>query len=73
MKALRIALQVIGRNWVAVIGVIVLWGAANHPEMSFLEVMSPFNVWNFLLTVALLAPGIGLLIGAQKLRNREQR
>jgi hypothetical protein len=70
MKALRITLQILGYIWVGIAGVVILIGAATHPTMSFWEVMSPFNVANFVVTMLALAPGIALLIGAQKLKDR---
>jgi len=35
------------------------------------EILSPFNVWNFIAVVITLAPGIGIKILANKLRKNK--
>lgn len=35
--------------------------------------LSPFNVWNWLVTAAALAPGIGMLMLSDKLKHKRDK
>ena len=34
------------------------------------EILSPFNVANFILTIITLAPGLGLMMWSEKIKNK---
>lgn len=38
-----------------------------------MQMLSPFNIANFIVTVATLAPGIALITWGQKMRERQQK
>lgn len=66
--------KVIGYIWLVLAGLLILasiigvWMKEGFSGVQ--DILSPFNVLNWLVTVATLAPGIGLIMLSEKLRNK---
>ena len=52
-----------------VIGLIGIWMTEGFA--SVLQTMSPFNIYNYIMVVLVLAPGFGLLALAEKIGNKK--
>ena len=67
-------LMVLGKVWLWVAGALILLSYASiwwfEGLDKLLEIMSPFNVWNFIAVVLTLAPGFVLLKLGEHLRAR---
>ena len=48
----------------------VVW--INEGFSAVQDLLSPYNIVNFIFTVSILAPGYGLLILSEKLKNKSQ-
>jgi hypothetical protein len=74
MKYLASACQVLGYVWLIGATILILVGYAGvlltEGLFATLELMSPFNVANFIAVVVTLAPGVALVFLSQKLRER---
>ena len=74
MKVWIVLLKVFGYIWLTAVGLLILAGAAGTwREGGFSavqELLSLFNIVNWLVTVITLAPGFGALTWAKKLKTR---
>jgi hypothetical protein len=74
MKVWIVVLKVFGYIWITLgvvlilIGIVGTWMKGGFSAVQGL--MSPFNVINWLFMVITLAPGLGALIWAEKLKNK---
>ena len=74
MRFLAIFFQVLGYLWLAVAGVLIVMGIIGVGIKTGFSVvqklLGPFNLPNLVVTLIALAPGIGLLIIADILRQK---
>lgn len=74
MKFLSILFKVLGYIWLVLAVIIILIGiGAVWMKQGFSavqEILSPFNFANWILTLLTIAPGIGLLMISNKLRDK---
>jgi hypothetical protein len=74
MKFLATLCKVLGYVWLIVAGIVIFIGIVGvWMKQGFSgdqELLSPFNVANWFVTVITLAPGIGLLMLSDKLRKK---
>ena len=74
MRFLATFFQVLGYLWLAVAGVVIFMGFIGIEIKSgfsaIQKLLSPFNLPNLVVTLITLAPGIGLLIIADILRQK---
>jgi hypothetical protein len=70
-------LKVFGYIWVTLAALIILAGIAGiwmkGGFSAVQELLSPFNVINWIVTVVTLAPGIGAVMWAEKLKKKLAR
>jgi hypothetical protein len=75
MRVWIIVLKVFGRVWMTLATIVILIGIAGTwmkgGFSAVQELMSPFNVVNYLAIFITLAPGIGALIWADKLLEKQ--
>ena len=77
MKFWIIALKIFGYIWLVgaclmiIIGIIGIWMEKGFSGIQ--ELLSPFNISNWIVTVLTLAPGFGALIWANKLEGKKRR
>ena len=68
--------KTLGYVWLFLAGAVILVGIAGvwmKEGLSAVQaLLSPFNIWNWLATVITLAPGIGLLMLADKLQAKQR-
>jgi hypothetical protein len=76
MKYWAITCKVLGYVWLVLagllisVGIVGVWMKEGFPGVQ--DLLSPFNVTNYVLTIITLAPGIGLLILSDKLQKDER-
>lgn len=74
MKFLGTFCKVLGYLWLIIAGIVIFIGIVGiwmkEGFSGVQQLLSPFNIANWLITVITLAPGIGLLIVSDKLRQR---
>jgi hypothetical protein len=74
MRFLAAFFQVLGYLWLAVAGVVIVTGIIGVEIKggfsAVQKLLSPFNLSNLVVTLITLAPGIGLLIIADILRQK---
>jgi hypothetical protein len=74
MKFLATLCKVLGYVWLIVAGIVIFIGIVGvwmkQGFSGVQELLSPFNVANWFVTVITLAPGIGLLMLSDKLRKK---
>ena len=74
MKFWVTALKIIGRIWLTLASIIILLGVYGvwHKEgfSAVQELMSPFNVLNYVAIVTTIAPGVGALMWSDKLKSK---
>lgn len=74
MKFLVIFCKVLGYVWLIIAGIAIFIGIVGvwikNGFSGVYELLSPFNIANWLITVITLAPGIGLLMLSDKLKQR---
>ena len=76
MRFLSIVAKILGYIWLILAclliaaGVIGVWMKEGFSGVQ--ELLSPFNVVNWLVTMATLLPGIGLLMLAKRLEDRKE-
>jgi hypothetical protein len=74
MRFLATLFQVLGYLWLSVVGIVIVMGMTGvGSKVGFPAVqrlLSPFNLPNFVVTLLTLAPGIGFLILADKLKQK---
>ena len=67
--------KVLGYIWLLLAGILILMGIGGvwmkEGFSGVQDLLSPFNVVNWLVTVATLAPGIGLLMLSEKLQSKQ--
>jgi hypothetical protein len=74
MKLLATVLKVLGYVWLVLAGIVVvaslgmIWWKEGFSRLQ--EILSPFNVVNWVVTMITLAPGYGLLFLADKLKAK---
>lgn len=70
-----VILKVFGYIWLVLAGIVIVAGVVGiwlKEGFSGVQVlMSPFNVINWIVTVMTLAPGLGALILARRLREKQ--
>ncbi len=75
MKFWIVASKVIGYIWLILAGILILMGIAGvwmkEGFSGVQDLLSPFNIINWLVTFATLAPGIGLLMLSEKLQSKQ--
>ena len=73
MSFLSILCKVLGYIWIVIAVIVIVLGMAGvwikQGFSGIQEILSPFNFANWLLTLITIAPGIGLLILSNKLRD----
>lgn len=52
------------------VNLILVWYYEGFSKVQ--EIMSPFNVWNFIMVMITLSPGIGALLLANHLEQKKQ-
>lgn len=71
------ALRFLGLVWCGLAALVILAGYASTVYFKgfgrLLEILSPFNIWNYITVVLTLAPGLLCLMGADKLDERRRR
>lgn len=76
MKFWATVSKVLGYIWLILAGLLILveiFGVWMKDGFSGVQdLLSPFNVANWIVTVVTLAPGIGLLMLSEKLQNKIQ-
>lgn len=76
MKAWIMVLKIFGYIWltfaVMVIGASILWIWIKEGFSEVQEILSPFNVINWAVTLIALAPGLGALMWAAKLEKKRK-
>jgi len=76
MKFWSIVSKVLGYIWLILAGLLILVGIfgvwMKDGFSGVQDLLSPFNVANWIVTVVTLAPGIGLLMLSEKLQNKIQ-
>lgn len=69
-------LRTVGLVWcyavAALIALSLAWIAYRQGFGQVQEIMSPFNVANYIVTIIALAPGLACLWGAEKLKERRR-
>ncbi len=74
MRHLSKVCSVLGYVWLTLAGFLILIGIAGvwmkEGFSGVQDLLSPFNIANWLVTIITLAPGIGLLMLAEKLERR---
>lgn len=74
MKFWATVCKVLGYIWLVLAGGLILIGTLGvwlkEGFSGVQELLSPFNIANWLLTVITLAPGIGLLMLSEKLEKK---
>ena len=74
MRFLAAFFRVLGYLWLAVAGVVIVMGIIGVEIKggfsTIQKLLSPFNLTNLVVTLITLAPGIGLLIIADILRQK---
>lgn len=77
MRVLGIVIYWIGNvllyGAAAVIAASILYGWYQNGFGWVQDTLSPFNVWNWLATVIVLAPGIGLITLGKKFKAKAER
>ena len=75
MKFLIVTSKVIGYIWLILAGILILMRIAGvwmkEGFSGVQDLLSPFNIINWLVTIATLAPGIGLLMLSEKLQSKQ--
>lgn len=70
-------LRVIGQAWIVLAGIAIFIGyAAIAYEQGFarlMDIMSPYNIWNYIAIVLTLSPGLFCIWGADKIEERQKR
>jgi len=76
MKFWIVSSKILGYIWLVLSGLLILAGIIGvWMKEGFggaQELLSPFNLANWFVTFITLAPGIGLLMLSDKLKNRKQ-
>lgn len=74
MKFWATVSKVLGYIWLVLAGLLILAGIVGvwmkEGFSGVQELLSPFNVVNYIVTIITLAPGIGLLILSEKLKKQ---
>lgn len=74
MKIWIKVLKVFGYFWLALTCILIFAGIIGvwieNGFSSVLELLSPFNLWNWLATIITLAPAIGAFMLAEKLQRK---
>jgi hypothetical protein len=74
MKFLATFCKVLGYVWLTIAGIVIFIGVVGvwmrEGFSGVQELLSPFNIANWLITVITLAPGIGLFMLSDKLRRK---
>ncbi len=74
MKFLATFCKVLGYVWLIIAGIVIFIGIVGvwmkEGFSGVRELLSPFNVANWFVTVIALAPGIGLLMLSEKSRQK---
>lgn len=74
MKFCASICKVIGYIWLVLAGLLIVMGIIgvwiNDGFSGVQEILSPFNVVNYIVTAITIAPGLGLLALSDKLKRR---
>jgi hypothetical protein len=74
MKFLATFCKVLGYVWLIAAGILIFIGIVGvwmkEGFSGVQQLLSPFNIANWLMTLITLAPGVGLLFLSDKLRQR---
>ena len=74
MKIWMRVLKALGFLWLILAGILITVGTIGvwmkGGFAGVLELLSPFNIWNWLLTIIIVAPGIAALIWAVVLEGK---
>lgn len=67
-------IKVLGYIWIGIAGLLILIGYysifINQGFARLQEILSPFNFWNLIVNLVILAPGIGLVALAKKMEKK---
>jgi hypothetical protein len=76
MKVWIVLLKVFGYIWLTAAVILILAGIAGvwmkGGFSAVQQVLSPFNIINWIVTVITLAPGLGALVWAEKLKTKSR-
>lgn len=76
MKFWIVSSKILGYIWLVLAGLLILAGIIGiwmkEGFGGVQELLSPFNVINWIVTFLTLAPGIGLLMLSDKLKSKQQ-
>jgi hypothetical protein len=76
MKLWASVSKILGYIWLVLAGLLILaatigvWITEGFSAVR--ELHDPHNIWNFIATMTTLAPGIGLLMLSEKLKNKSE-
>ena len=74
MKFWSTTCKVLGYIWLVLAGLLILVGIIGvwmkEGFSGIQDLLSPFNIANYIVTIITLAPGIGLLMLSEKLENK---
>ena len=74
MRAWIVVLKVFGYVWLTAAGLLILAGIAGvwmeEGFSAIQDLLSPFNIVNWIVTLLTLAPGIGALMWADKIMKQ---
>ena len=75
--AMATTLIVLGKIWIWVAAALIIFGYASiwwfEGFSKLQEILSPFNIWNYIAVVITVAPGFGLLKLGEWMRDRRAR
>lgn len=70
-------LKTLGKAWLITAVLFIFLGYASiwykHGFGELMEVLSPFNIWNFIAVLVTIAPGIGLIKLGERLDVRKAK
>ena len=70
MRAWMMILKVVGYAWCALVALVIIGVWMSEGFSGVQRVMSPFDVWNFMATAVIMAPGAAALYWADRIKDR---
>ncbi len=69
-------LKIIGWGWIWLAGIFILINSImiglNEGFWAFMDLFNPFNVLNYIVMIATLAPGIALVVISEKMKSKSR-
>lgn len=77
MRFWSLFFKTLGYLWVSLACLVILAGTIGvwikEGFSAVQDLLSPFNIWNFILMAVLLAPGLGFLTLSSKIKRKMER